>query len=258
MNYIKVFEILSTDGIAIPQIYYNEDFYLSNIDGWILEKVDNNNYKLIGEEKLITFETDELGNIISALDQNNISLTINQLDDIQQQSQKEFSIIRSVPRKTDDWLGVCLYGTKYDGALENQNIYQLDSNQVWFFDLDTQADTIDYITERNIFINASTLPKIGASNVNYMSQNITTKLGYLNEDDIYVEDNGEKLNKFSKWANDGTIKMLRLRNGYLIPVDIQLNNKITNYKLVGEPSDISFKWVQVGEHETSVLYEIDN
>lgn len=258
LNYIKVFEILSTDGTLIPKIYYNNNFYLLNADQWILEKIDNTHYRLNTTDKSITFESDESGNIISALDQNNISLTINQLDDIQQQSKENFSIVRSTPRQTDDWLGVCLYGTKYDGILEEQNIYQLDPNQIWFFDLDTQADTIDYINERNIFANASILPKVGISNMNYMSQSITTKLGYLNEDDIYVEDNGEKLNQFSKWANDGTVKILRLRNGYLIPVDIQLTNQTANYKLVGEPSDISFKWVQIGDHETSVLYEIEN
>ena len=169
---------------------------------------------------------------------------------------KTVAIVKSNIISTNDWIGVCLYGTKYNFDENDKNRYELDDNQVWYFDLDTKADTIDYNNERNIFTNASTLPKVGSSNLNYMSQSITTKLGYLNEEDIYVEDNGQKLNKFSEFANDGSVKLLRLRNGYLIPVDIALKNRTTNYSVSETPGDINFSWTQIGEHKDSVLYSL--
>lgn len=155
-----------------------------------------------------------------------------------------------------DWIGVCLYGTNYNYNEEVNNRYELNSQQIWYFDLDTNADSIDVTNERNIFTNLSSIPKVELSNVNYMSQSITTKLGYLNEEDIYVEDNGQKLNKFMEWANDGTIKILKLPNGFLIPVDIALKSSLTNYKVFGEPSNITFTWTQIGDHKTSVLYQL--
>lgn len=182
-------------------------------------------------------------------------------------TEEDVSLTRSIksitsPRlsdilKIDDWIGVCLYGTNYKYELSEQNRYELDPNQIWYFDLDTKADQIDFANERNIYTNLSSLPKVGISNVNYMTQSITTKLGYLNEDDMYVDDNGYKLNKFAEWAQDGSVKILRLRNGYLIPVDIQLKSNIGNYAVVGTPSDISFQWTQIGDHKTSVLYSVE-
>ena len=69
-----------------------------------------------------------------------------------------------------------------------------------------------------------------------------------------VGDDGWKLNKFAEWANDGSVKILRLRNGYLIPVDIQLKTNVANHNVVGEPSDITFTWTQIADHKTAVLY----
>lgn len=154
----------------------------------------------------------------------------------------------------EDWVGTALYGVKYDYDNNDKNRYELDSDNVWYFDLDTQSNTIDFTNERNIFLNLSPIPKVGVSSANYMTQSITTKLGYLDENDIYVGDNGWKLNKFAEWANDGFIKILRLRNGYLIPVDIQLKNNTINYSALGEPSDITFTWTQVKDHRITSLY----
>ena len=157
----------------------------------------------------------------------------------------------------EEWVGTALYGVKYDYDNNYKNRYELDSDNVWYFDLDTQSNTIDFTNERNIFLNLSPIPKVGVSSANYMTQSITTKLGYLNENDIYVGDNGWKLNKFSEWANNGFIKILRLRNGYLIPVDIQLKNNTINYSALGEPSDITFTWTQVKDHRTTSLYSFN-
>ena len=89
-----------------------------------------------------------------------------------------------------------------------------------------------------------------------MSQTITTKLGYLDKDDMYIDDNGDKLYKFSQFANDGTIKILRLPNGFLIPVDINLKTSVNNRQVVGSQSDIRFSWTQIGDLKKISLYNI--
>ena len=153
-----------------------------------------------------------------------------------------------------DWITSAVFGIKPNPEENNENIYEVDPEQIWYFNLDTKAENIDFTTTHNVQQTLTQYPKVGLSNANFMSQSITTKLGYLNEDDMYVEDSGDKLTKFAKFANDGNVKILRLPNGYLIPVDIQLNSNVSQYNLVGEPSDITFKWTQVADHETCVLY----
>ena len=61
--------------------------------------------------------------------------------------------------------------------------------------------------------------------------------------------------KFLKFANDNTIKILRLHNGLTIPVGIQLKSSTTQNKLIGTPTDISFDWTQVAKYEDASLYE---
>lgn len=153
-----------------------------------------------------------------------------------------------------DFIPTCLFGTKYNYEENKENRYEVDESQIWYFDLDTKADSIDFVTEHSPQTTLSKIPKVGVSATNYMSQTITTKLGYLDEDDMYVGDNGWKLNKFAEWVNDGSVKILRLRNGYLIPVDIQLKSNVANHAVVGEPSDITFTWTQIADHKTAMLY----
>ena len=164
--------------------------------------------------------------------------------------------IRSYEVAVDDWIDLNIYGTKYDFENNQQNRYELDLSQKWHFNLDIEANSIDFTTERNVFINGTSIPKVGASNVNYMTQTITAKLGYLESDTLYSADNIGKLNKFSEFANDETIKIIRLQNGLLIPVDIVLKNQTVNYKVVGNPSDINFSWTQIGNHKDCVLYSV--
>lgn len=173
--------------------------------------------------------------------------------------EKEIITFNFTPWKTttapvSEWIEAAVFGIKPNPEENNENIYEVDPEQIWYFNLDTKAENIDFTTTHDVQQTLSQYPRIGLSNANFMSQSITTKLGYLNEDDMYVRDNGEKLTKFAKFANDGNVKILRLPNGYLIPVDIQLNSNVSQYNLVGEPSDITFKWTQVADHETCVLY----
>ena len=153
-----------------------------------------------------------------------------------------------------DFIPTCLFGTKYNYEENKENRYEVDPEQIWYFDLDTKANSIDFVNEHTVQPTLSGLSKVGISPTNYMSQTITTKLGYLDEDDMYVGDDGWNLNKFAEWANDGSVKILRLRNGYLIPVDIQLKTNVANHNVVGEPSDITFTWTQIADHKTAVLY----
>ena len=222
--------------ITFSEYTANEQYNLYPLEGTIL-------FNQEGEFQNITFQDTEVvfDNIIA---------------DYTDIETKTISNILSNVLTIDDWIETCVYGTKYNYDENDKNRYELDNTQIWYFNLDTKADTINYTNERNIFTNSSALPKVGLSKVNYMSDSITSKLGYLNEDDMYVEDNGQKLNKFAEWSNDGTIKILRLRQGFLIPVDIALKNNTANFTVVGAPSDVNFTWTQIGNHKDSVLYSI--
>ena len=90
-----------------------------------------------------------------------------------------------------------------------------------------------------------------------MTQSITSKLGYLTEAGEYVGDTKNRLDKFVDFSQDGTVKILRLRNGYLIPVDIAVKSNAGNYAVAGEPSDITFTWTQIGDHKSCVLYSLE-
>lgn len=170
---------------------------------------------------------------------------------------KTIAIVKSNDVVVNDWLGTTLYGVKYNYDENSANRYQLDDSNIWYFDLDTKSNTIDFTNERNVIVNNSQFPKIGVSNVNYMSSTITTKLGYLNFNyDEYLGDNSIQLNKFLEWSNDRNIKILRLSNGFLIPVDIILQTNTTNFSVTDSLNDISFSWTQIANHQNSVLYSL--
>ena len=93
------------------------------------------------------------------------------------------------------------------------------------------------------------------SNKNYLSNSIKTKIGNIQNECEYINDNIKYLHKFLHFANDNTVKILRLQNGLTIPVNIQLNSSMTQNHLIGTPTDISFNWTQVAKYEDASLYE---
>ena len=152
---------------------------------------------------------------------------------------------------TTDWFGVGLFGTK-----ENKdNKYLMNTNQKWYFDLDVDANNLTFNTDSQIFNTNSAIPKIGKSNKNYLSNSIKTKLGNIQNEYEYINDNIKYLHKFLHFANDNTVKILRLHNGLIIPVGIQLKSSTTQNNLIGTPTDISFDWTQVAKYEDASLYE---
>ena len=222
-----------------------------------LNSTENDTYMLIDilNDKYSHGEYDENNNLIwYSLDLKDINIT--SLESINNDEIEELTLYKWKTKKLppSEYITPAVFGIKPNPEENNENIYEVDPEQIWYFNLDTKAENIDFTTTHNVQQTLSQYPRVGLSNANFMSQSITTKLGYLNEDDMYVRDNGEKLTKFAKFANDGNVKILRLPNGYLIPVDIQLNSNVSQYNLVGEPSDITFKWTQVADHETCVLY----
>ncbi len=152
---------------------------------------------------------------------------------------------------TTDWFGVGLFGTQQS----KDNKYLMNTNQKWYFDLDVGADNLTFNTDNQIYNTNSAIPKIGKSNKNYLSNSIKTKIGNIQNDCEYINDNIKYLHKFLKFANDNTIKILRLHNGLIIPVGIQLKSSTTQNKLIGTPTDISFDWTQVAKYEDASLYE---
>ena len=152
---------------------------------------------------------------------------------------------------TTDWFGVGLFGTQQN----KDNKYLMNTNQKWYFDLDVEANNLNFNTDNQIYNTNSTIPKIGKSNKNYLSSSIKTKLGNIQNECEYINDNIKYLHKFLHFANDNTVKILRLHSGLIIPVDIQLKTSTTQNNLVGTPTDISFNWTQVAKYEDASLYE---
>lgn len=159
-------------------------------------------------------------------------------------------IVRS-SEVTTDWFGVGLFGTQNS----KDNKYLMNTNQKWYFDLDVEANSLNFNTDNQIYNTNSAIPKIGKSNKNYLSSSINTKLGNIQNECEYINDNIKYLHKFLHFANDNTVKILRLHNGLIIPVGIQLKTSTTQNNLVGTPTDISFDWTQVAKYEDASLYE---
>ena len=159
-------------------------------------------------------------------------------------------IVRS-SEVTTDWFGVGLFGTQQN----KDNKYLMNTNQKWYFDLDVEANSLNFNTDNQIYNTNSAIPKIGKSNKNYLSSSINTKLGNIQNECEYINDNIKYLHKFLHFANDNTVKILRLHSGLIIPVDIQLKTSTTQNNLVGTPTDISFNWTQVAKYEDASLYE---
>lgn len=152
---------------------------------------------------------------------------------------------------TTDWFEVGLFGTKE----ENKNTYLIDEMQKWYFELDVSADQITFNSDIKIHNLNSAIPKIGLSNKNYLSNSITCKLGKIKNECEYVEDNIKYLSKFNEFSNSNKIKILRLKNGLIIPVNISLKSASFNNNVVGTPSDISFDWTQIADYKNVSLYE---
>ena len=160
------------------------------------------------------------------------------------------TIIESIEVKTD-WFETSIFGT----ISNNNDYYLIDEKQKWYFLLDTKADNLTFNTDSQVHNLNTALPKVAKSNKNYLTSSITTKLGNLRNDCEYVNDSIKYLHEFSQFANSNKIKILRLPNGLIIPVDITLINSSNNNILINPPTDISFNWTQVGKYDNNSLYE---
>lgn len=154
---------------------------------------------------------------------------------------------------TPDYYEIDVFGVK---EKIGDNIYTIDKNQKWYFELDALGDDITFNSETSVY-SSSNYAKINKTNVNYMSGTVTVKLGKIRNETEYVEDNRHILDKFKKFANSLNVKIIRLKDGHVIPVDIQLKQKKSNSMLVGNPTDITFDWYQIADSETVSLVEYE-
>lgn len=155
-----------------------------------------------------------------------------------------------------DYYEIDVFGTDYNLSSVEKNIYILDKNQKWYFELDAICDNIDFVNEQNIY-SFNQYAKINKTDVNYMKGSVTAKLGNLSQEVNYINDNRHCLDRFQKFANSHSIKIIRLKDGLVIPVDIQLKQKKNQSNLIGNPTDIVFDWYQVADAETAVLVEYE-
>lgn len=164
-------------------------------------------------------------------------------------------IIESEPIDTD-WYEVSLFDTNFDNSNIKDSIYELSIGEKWYFELDADSGSITYNTETGKHSVGQKFPKITKTQTNYMSGSLSCKLGRIKDECAYINDNLEYLQKFIDFANNNNIKILRLKNGMVIPVEITLKSSNTNESLIGTPTDISFDWIQVGDHLKASLYEL--
>jgi len=166
--------------------------------------------------------------------------------------QQQSSDIIEIPTQ---WSQVTIFGTNSSNV---QNIYTIDENQIWNFVLDIQSSQIAINTNKTSYTTNNKVPKFNETNVNYISGSISAKLGSIIDDCVYINDDIIHKLKFIEFANNHTIKFLKLRDGMLLPVNITLKNQSTNYSLVDSPCDISFDWTQIGPiNERSLIKEVN-
>lgn len=174
----------------------------------------------------------------------------------------ETNIIQSLPEiisqsVTPDYFEIDVFGTDYEKSTQkDKNIYVLDKNQKWYFELDAIGDDITFNSENAIY-SSQEYARVFKTDINYMSGSVSVKLGKLVNEAQYQGDNRHTLDKFKKFAQSTGIKIIRLKDGLIIPVDIQLKQKKNQSNLVGNPTDITFDWFQVGDSETVALVEYE-
>ena len=152
-----------------------------------------------------------------------------------------------------DFYEIDVFGVDYE---KDKNVYILDKNQVWYFELDALGDDISFNNETSIY-SSNEYARVNKTNVSYMSGTVSVKLGKIQDEINYVGDNRHTLDKFKKFANSTKIKIIRLKDGHVIPVDIQLKQKKSNSIVIGNPTDITFNWYQIADSETAALVEFE-
>ena len=173
------------------------------------------------------------------------------------ETENDNTVLRALPEIVSqtiepDYYEVDIIGTK---SQLDKNIYEADPEELWYFELDAKADTINFTSENNVYTSGK-FARVNKTDVEYMTGSATMKLGSLKNEFEYVDDNRHYLEKFKKFAKTVGVKGLRLKNGMVIPVDIQIKSATNQSHVVGNPTDIAFDWWQVGDAEKFVLIEL--
>lgn len=158
---------------------------------------------------------------------------------------------------TDEWYEINLFGTNSYYRNNDNSQYTVDKDNLWTFELDADSDSITFNAVNTPNDNTgSRYPKVTTSSKNYLSGSATMYLGTVNTNGQYSRDNDFELLKFSNFANNDAVKFLKLKNGMVIPVSITLKSSQNQSNLIGNPTKITFDWVQIDDKEKSSLIEI--
>jgi hypothetical protein len=154
---------------------------------------------------------------------------------------------------TNDWYEVNLFGTKSHYRNAENGQYEIDENNLWSFELDADANNITFNASNTPNTeSAFRYPKVTTSQKNYLSGSGTAYLGSLNQNGEYCKDTDKYLMDFANFASNGCVKILKLKNGMVIPVSINLKSSQNFANLNGNPTKITFDWVQVDSLDSSV------
>ena len=155
-----------------------------------------------------------------------------------------------------DYYEIDIFGTDYKLSNIDKNMYVINPQEKWYFELDAKCDSVNFVSEQNIY-SSNQFAKLNKTNVNYMQGSVTAKLGNLQQEVLYTGDNRHTLERFKEFSNSLNAKIIRLKDGMVVPVDIVLKQKTNQSNLIGNPTDITFDWYQIADAETAILVEYE-
>lgn len=149
----------------------------------------------------------------------------------------------------DSWSLVGLKPTK------TRNEYTVDKNNIWNFYINNESEDFSLNTDITVSNSLGRFPKIHRGDADYITGGLSCLIGNVSCSSEYKDDTIEKLSKWRRFCNNGSIKLLRDPKGHIIPCDITDVPKYSiDYDYNEMPSTISFSYTQVADSDNIVVY----
>lgn len=124
-----------------------------------------------------------------------------------------------------------------------KNLYYVDLNNIWLFDLDIESSEIQHNIDKKIVETMGKYPKVSIGETDYLSSSLNCYLGKI-KNNVYLDDAVMQEN-FRNFVKDGELKILKDRKGNSFVIDIISDNMTVIDYLEEQPTKISIQWVQL-------------
>ena len=134
------------------------------------------------------------------------------------------------------------------------NVYLAD--RVWQLQMDVEAAALTQ--NRNVVV-ASTLsryPKIVVGENNFMTQNITAKLGRINKFNGKLEDDIEGLQEWYEWIAQGGYAIIKDPKGHIFGAILTDSATSIDYRILDKPSTVQFSYTETFSVDDISVYEL--